>query len=61
MSNADLARLIAENIQSALAEPNLQRKWATLLEAKQYFDRLSNSVWHDYLKERAALRPRDLS
>ena len=61
MSNADLARLISENIQSALAEPNLQRKWGTLLEAKQYFDRLSNSVWNDDLKERAAQRPRDLS
>ena len=61
MSNSDLARLISENIQSALAEPNLQRKWATMSEAKKFFDSLSTAIWNDYLAERLAQRPRDLS
>ena len=61
MSQTDMARLINESIACALKEPDLTRRWAALQDAKQVFDRLANDIWHEYIKERAIKRPRDLA
>lgn len=61
MSQQDLRRLIDESIGCAIAEPDLQRKWAVLQDAKALFDRLANDIWHAYITERNLKRPRDLS